>query len=262
MLVWAVATVVVSVAALVVVAQEALNTRTGQELDQSAMESVYAREDAVAQLLSVLGYISILTTGVALLVCVGLALLRHRYAAAAAAALVVAGANVTTQVLKGQVLERPDYGNLAINSLPSGHTTVVASIVLAALLVAPRSLRHLVVGLGTVAVTFTGASTIVAGWHRPSDVLAALAVSLAWGSAAVVALAVRRRAAFSRDLASVTAVSLLGSLVAGVALVALGVRPLGGWSGFADAAVVLGLVGLACSLTVAWFSRLASVHAA
>ncbi|MFY0408340.1 phosphatase PAP2 family protein, partial [Solicola sp. PLA-1-18] len=261
-LAWAVATVLAAVVALGVVAQEALTTRSGQELDQSAMESVYAREDAVGQLLSVLGYISIGTTALALLVCVGLALVRHRYAAAGAAVTVVAGANVTTQALKNYVLDRPDFGNLTLNSLPSGHTTVVTSIVLAALLVAPRSLRLAVAGLGTGAVTFTGASTIVAGWHRPSDVLAALAVSLAWGSAAVVALTVRRRAGFSRDGVAVSTVSLLGTLVAGAVLVVLGVRPLGGWTGFGDAAVVLGVVGLACSVVVAWFARLASVHAA
>ena len=33
---------------------------------------------------------------------------------------------------------------------------------------------------GGFATTFTGASTIVAGWHRPADVVAALAVSLVW----------------------------------------------------------------------------------
>ena len=86
----------------------------------------------------------------------------------------------TTQILKDTILDRPDLGLGTLNSLPSGHTTVVASAVGAALLVAPGALRPLVALAGGFATTLTGASTIVAGWHRPADVMAALAVSLIW----------------------------------------------------------------------------------
>ena len=96
--------------------------------------------------------------------------------------------NVTTQLLKHAVLTRPDFGLGTLNSLPSGHTTVVASAVGASLLVAPRLWRPVIAVLGGFATTLTGASTIVAGWHRPSDVIAALAVSLIWTAGVALVL--------------------------------------------------------------------------
>ena len=109
-----------------------------------------------------------------------LAIVRGRVRLAVAALVVIVGANVTTQLLKEVVLERSALDVIAPNSLPSGHTTVVASAVGALLLVAPRALRLPVVVPGAFAVTVTGASTVVAGWHRPADIVAALAVCLAW----------------------------------------------------------------------------------
>lgn len=265
LLFWAATTCLLSVAAVVVFAETALMTRRGQDIDQSAMETVYAQQGTQDRLLSLLGNISLGTTTIALVVCVAAALWRRRYDAAVGAVVLVAGANLTTQLLKQNVLERPDLENSVLaglpNSLPSGHTTVVTALVLAALLVAGARMRTFVGCLGGFAITFTGASTLVTGWHRPSDVLSGLAISLAWGAAVVFILGVRRPAYFHGSLWSQSGIPLLGAVAAGAVLIAVGVRPDHGWPGFVEAAAVLGLIGLASALTVAVFARLSSVHA-
>ncbi|MGH3425813.1 MAG: hypothetical protein ACRDO8_13850, partial [Nocardioidaceae bacterium] len=103
MLLWSALTCVLSVGAVVALAETALMTRHGQDLDQSAMETVYARQGTLDRLLSMLGYVSIGTTALALVVCVTLAVLRRRFAGAIGGVVLVAGANVSTQVLKRYV---------------------------------------------------------------------------------------------------------------------------------------------------------------
>ena len=94
--------------------------------------------------------------------------------AAASAGLAVAA----TQILKHQLLDRPNLGISAanVNSFPSGHTTVAAAAVFALLLAAPRSARPWLALCGALAAAATGAATVVMGWHRPSDVVAAFLV--------------------------------------------------------------------------------------
>ena len=130
----------------------------------------------------------------AMVAAVLVALLRRQWGDAARAVLVVVGANVTAQVLK-VAIERPGGADLAAsgweNSLPSGHTTVAASVAAVALIVAPRSLRPLIALLGAGYATLTGIATISLGWHRPSDVLAAMAIVAAWTLLALALSAAR-----------------------------------------------------------------------
>ena len=233
----AVATALVSVAALALLIRFALQTDRGQQWDDSAMRTVIAGRDAQLTLLSVLGYVSIGAILAVAVACAAVALLRGQPRIGAAAAAVLGGANLTTQILKESVLERPDLGLGTLNSLPSGHTTVVASAVGAALLVAPRALRPVVALAGGFATTLTGASTIVAGWHRPADVMAALAISLLW--TAVVAAVVHGPRESMRGTFACAVVGCAGGLVF---LVAIGVRPAYGWVGFTQASLVLGAV--------------------
>ncbi|MFI2105195.1 phosphatase PAP2 family protein [Isoptericola sp. NPDC019693] len=113
------------------------------------------------------------------------ALARRRWVLALQVAVLVGGANVTTQVLKHGVLDRPELlpGWTGPNTLPSGHTTVAASVSVALLLVTPRAWRPVVAILGAAYTAATGVSTLVGQWHRPSDVVAAVLVVLAWGAA-------------------------------------------------------------------------------
>lgn len=239
---------------LAVLAWFVLRTGTGQRWDDGAMSTVVAGRDTRLTVLSLLGRISIGAIVVVALACVLLALVQGRLAAAAAALLVLAGANITTQVLKHGVLERVDGFVQAPNSFPSGHTTVVAAGVAALLLAAPRVLRPLVALVGTAAITVTACSTIVAGWHRPADVVGAVLVVLAWtGAASLVQPGPADRGRSAWLLAP------LGAAIAGVALVAIGVRPSYGWSGFGEAAVVLGAVAASTALAVVLMRRVAAL---
>lgn len=229
-----------------------LLTPLGQRLDERAMNTVVAGRETQLQVLSVLGYVSIGAIGIVSIVCVALALSRGRVPLAVGALTIIAGANVTTQVLKHVLLQRADLvdGVVASNSFPSGHTTVIASGVGALCLVSPRWMRPLVVPVGAFAVALTGASTVVAGWHRPSDVVGALLVTTAWTAAVSVLLG-----SDHERVPGTWLLALVGSIGAIVALVAIGVRPSYGWDGFTDAALVLGALGVALGLGVAAANR-------
>lgn len=138
-----------------------------------------------------LAVVAVAATGLA-----GIALLVGRPVLAAGVVVAIAGANLTTQLLKEVVLDRPNLvgsGAYAFgNSYPSGHVTLAASLALAALLVAPRRLRSLVALGGAAYVSVVGMSTMTAGWHRLADALGAILVALAWaGLVAAVVVAAR-----------------------------------------------------------------------
>ena len=125
------------------------------------------------------------TTLVSLIgVCVAAAaigMLRRRIDLAVGAAVLVIGANLTTQALKLR-LDRPDLdGFPAPNSFPSGHTAAAASVAFALILVLPAAIRGLLALIGATYVAVIAVATVWAEWHRPSDTIAALLVVLAWG---------------------------------------------------------------------------------
>lgn len=119
-----------------------------------------------------------------------LALRRGRPVDAAAAVVVVVGANLTTQILK-MLLAHPRYqpvlGWDQINAVafPSGHATAAASIAVAFALVVPRSWRGGAVAIGTGFVLAVGCSVVALGWHFPSDVAGGVLVAFGWGFAVV-----------------------------------------------------------------------------
>lgn len=235
---------VAAAATLAVMVQVAVQSPRGQQWDADAMSTVVAGRDTQLTLLSGLGYVSIGAIVLVAIACGGVALLRGKVRLAVGAAVIIGGADVTTQVLK-HTFDRPDFGLGVLNSLPSGHTTVVASAVGAALLVAPGHVRPMVAAAGGFATTLTGASTVVAGWHRPADVVAALAVSLLWTG--LVAWCMHG----PRTPVTGTVVSaLLGCGAALAFLVAVGVRPAYGWVGFTQASLVLGAVSAITAMFV------------
>lgn len=251
---WPATIAVLAAIAGLLVTQVAIGTAVGQRLDERATDTVVAGRDTQLAVLSLLGYVSIGAIALVTIVSVGLALARGNVRLAVAAVAVVAGANVSTQVLKHVVLDRADLigGIAAPNSLPSGHTTVVAAGVGALLLTSPGWLRSLLVPAGAFAVGLTGTSTVVAGWHRPSDVIVALAVTLAWTAGAAAWVGGQRRIGVESIV-----LAIVGSAAALLALVGIGVRPSYGWDGFFDAAVVLAVV----SAVVALFTAAVAVTA-
>ncbi len=167
-----------------------VDTAVGQRIDQVAYRgsgigrsTLWSGAEQVLDVVSV-PFVVVVLGAVALI-----ALLRQRWLLALQVIVLVGGANLTTQVLKRVVLDRPrladDTGPLD-NSLPSGHTTVAASVAAALVLVVPRRARPAVAILGAGYTAITGVSTMVGGWHRPSDVVAAITVVLAWAGLATV----------------------------------------------------------------------------
>lgn len=253
-------TVVACLVGLVALVRVALLSRRGQSADLDAMNSVDGSSATVMTLLGGLGTVSIGTAAVCLGLCVVLALSRRRIAHALGAVAIVGGSNVTTQLLKREVLERPDLGvgYVLQNSLPSGHTTVVLSLVVAALLVAPHRTRIAIATVGALVTTVTGASTVVAEWHRPSDVLAAMLVVPIWVALVVLVLGWKPTAPPVADHSPWHgAVAVAGSLLAGVLLLGLGVRPAQGWADVSTALPMLALLGIGAALSVGVCARLA-----
>ncbi len=123
----------------------------------------------------------------------GIALLRGRPIDALAAVAVVAGANVTTQVLKA-LLSHPRAQTLLGGSgaaevgFPSGHTTAAFSIAIAYAFALPRSIAPTVLFVGVCFGLAVGFSVVMISWHYPSDVIGGILVASAWGFAVLAAV--------------------------------------------------------------------------
>lgn len=187
-MVWLVTTVLICIAMTLLVYQLGVHTTRGRLLDGAAFRgAVVARSRVTDSVEAVLDIVSALALAVAVAAVVGIALVRHRRRLAVAAVVLIVSSNVTTQLLKSTLLTRPDLGlqettPATLNSLPSGHSTVALSVVVALLLVAPAALRPVVAVAGVAFASLTGLATLSAGWHRPSDAVAAFLVVGAWAA--------------------------------------------------------------------------------
>jgi membrane-associated phospholipid phosphatase len=160
-----------------------VRSRTGQLLDAAVLDGAhYGRTRLWRVAEPVLDVISVPFIGGVLLVAVVLAMVRRQWLLTVQVALLMVAANLTSQLLKYAVLDRPDLGlgDRVVNTMPSGHTTAAASCAVALVLVVPRRLRPLTAALGAAYTAGTGIATLIGGWHRPSDVVAAMLVVLAW----------------------------------------------------------------------------------
>jgi membrane-associated phospholipid phosphatase len=204
--------------------------------------------------------VSVGSVALSLLACVALALGRRRFDLALGAGVLIAGANVTTQVLKYQLFTRPDL-SMGPNSLPSGHTTVVLSIALAAVIVVPPLWRPTVaMGVSAIA-TLVGVATVLGRWHRPSDVIAATFVCVVWAAVGLlVAALVRRRPSGPAGSGSAYVGTLIGAFAAGGLLVSWGVRPQAGIRDLGLGIISLGAIGLACAVSAAAVAQVADRH--
>lgn len=203
-----------------------VTTRSGQRLDALALEGsrigAWRLDEQADQLL---GTISVPMVGATIVAVVLIGGLRGRWLAGVAAAVAVAGANVTTQVLKYQFLSRDDLLDLgawnSTNTLPSGHTTVAAAGLVGLILVVPPTLRSITTAIGVIGVSAYGFATLVNHWHRPSDVAAAVLVACAWGYLGVAAIRISEHTGRVRDVGhrpGATSVILVMLAICGLAL--------------------------------------------
>lgn len=245
---------------LAATAYVALRTSRGLRLDGEAMDAVSSPAQALYRLQEGLRWVSVGSIGLSILACVTLALVRRRFDLALAAVALIGGANVTTQILKYDLFTRPDLSQ-GPNSLPSGHTTVALSIALAAVIVAPSAWRSTVaIGVSATAA-LVGVGTVLGRWHRPSDVIAATFVCVAWAAVGLLAAAmVRHRSVAPSRSVSVHMGALIGASMVGGLLVSWGVRPQPGMRDLGLGIISLGSIGLACAVSVAAVARIADRH--
>lgn len=197
----------------------AVRTGTGQEVEEAVIRGavqLVARTDA--SFTGRISAVNVVTVGLGAAVAVGVALARRRPRLALVVAGVALGSLVTVQVLKRVVLDRPllvptDYAE-GTNTFPSGHTSVGMVLAVVLLMVLPLRARPWTwVVVGLFGATF-GVSTVLAAYHRPSDVVAAHLVVLAWALAGTSVLVAWRGATDPTDPPPVSVRRPLAVLVA------------------------------------------------
>jgi len=175
---------VAAAAAAVALGLAAIRTETGQRWDDAGRGGMWAYDQPAVvrgadRLLDTISVASLALFGAAIVV---VALLRGRPRLAAAAGVVLVGANVTTQVVKGSY-ERTDlvYGWWTEpGAFPSGHTTVAMSLAMALMIVVPPAIRWTAALGGCSYAAAVGIAVIALDWHRPSEVVGAYLVVVAW----------------------------------------------------------------------------------
>ncbi len=265
------------VVALGVVYVVTVHTVAGRELADASLRGALRVgplvSGTVEQILDVVSVASLLA---AVAVVAFIALLRLARHEGLVAIGILVGANVTTWVLKNVLLPRPDLGldevaPATLNSLPSGHATAAFSAVAALMVVVPRPWREVTATAGAAYASVTGVATMLAGWHRAADSVAAFLVVGAWTTVGALALLhldasrgslVRSR---SRPRTWLTRIALstgaLGvALAAGLVLASLAPGNVVG-STVAFLAGSLVVVGAASGVTVALLRTLGAVEA-
>ncbi|MDO5726826.1 MAG: phosphatase PAP2 family protein [Bowdeniella nasicola] len=162
-----------------------VKTPLGQILDTFAMAYVQILDRFDGPSMAIIGAVISTPTLATITAAVCLvAVVRRRWQLAARVVVIFGGANITTQLLKSYVLGRVNYlAEWATPpSLPSGHTTAAATIAVAIIIVVPSRYRPWASAFGALWVSFVGLVIIANGWHRPSDLVAALLVTGAWAT--------------------------------------------------------------------------------
>ena len=175
--------------------QVAVQTTDGQRLDDRLLDVLEALTtatwDARADRLTEAAFAAAIIVALA----IGLyALVQLRPDRLAVVLITVGGANLATQVLKHAVIERPPLIDAAPNSLPSGHVTMVGSVALMLVVLTSGAVRALLAVVAAVVTLAVAGLVMVAGWHRPSDVIAAVLVCCCFAALATVAVGTNSRA--------------------------------------------------------------------
>jgi len=110
-----------------------------------------------------------------------------------AAAAVIAGANLTTQVMKALMAHPRLQGALGVSypieiHYPSGHTTAALASAFGLWLVTPPRWRLWAAVAGGAYALAVAAGVVIAGWHFISDVLGAAMVVGFWACLAMAVL--------------------------------------------------------------------------
>jgi membrane-associated phospholipid phosphatase len=173
-----------------------VRTVTGRQIADAALRgAIGARPLLSGTVNTILDVVSVASLLGAMAVVAVIALVRLARLEGLAAIGIVVGSNLSTWLLKNVLLSRPDLGldeiaPATLNSLPSGHATAAFSAVAALVFVTTGRWRDLTATVGAGYAALTGIATMLAGWHRASDSVAAFLVVGAWTGVAAAALLV------------------------------------------------------------------------
>ena len=112
---------------------------------------------------------------------------------ALAVAVILLGANITTQVLKPLLAEPRATSLLGFTpvgsaSWPSGHATAAMSLAFACVIAAPARARPIIAALGALFAVAVSYSFLTLGWHYPSDVIGGFLVATIWALLGIAGL--------------------------------------------------------------------------
>lgn len=146
---------------------------------QRAEDTVLGAADFTDNPPAPLSLVSTWSVIIALLVIAVIALWVHGIGRMLSILLAGGAALVASQLLKENWLERPELLEFASpNTFPSGHMTVFAVICAAMVWAVSRRVRMLVTALVSVLLGVVAWQLLEFGWHRPSDLIGALALTL------------------------------------------------------------------------------------
>ncbi len=208
-----------------------VRTPIGQRWDDRAyLGSLLAGLESRQRITSILHEIRISTLVLMVLLLLVIGLLRRRFATAVLTAVAFGGAVVSAEILK-RVLRRPDLvpdmnslvNESNIDTFPSGHATIATGFALGLLIVSSLRARQWIAAFGMLWAAGISTAALIAGWHRPSDLIGGVALATVW-LAGATALATGR---FGRIRPVGDAVRWL--IPMGVAVVALDLVVLLAW---------------------------------
>jgi membrane-associated phospholipid phosphatase len=114
---------------------------------------------------------------------------------AAAIAMLIIGANATSQLLKPALAFHRELWdthwhlyNLPNAAYPSGHATAAMTLAMAVMIVVPRAFRPLVAALGALFTVSVSFAVLILHWHFPSDIVGGYLIATAWGFVTFAAL--------------------------------------------------------------------------
>lgn len=170
-------------AVIVALARTAVGTASGQRLDQLILSGAKSHSGPLSQYAQeAVGSVSLPVIGTLLALAAVLVLIRRRLSLLVPLTVLVLGANLSTQMIKHVLVTREALGpgiEITPNSFPSGHTTLAATAMIA-LVLASGPARVVLAPIGALWTVAAGLGTLVLGWHRPSDVIGAIAVAATW----------------------------------------------------------------------------------
>lgn len=211
----------------------ALRTSVGVRLDTDVVASFAVDHFNPGRINALLGEIRIVPMMLLTLLAMAIAAAQQLWRVAISLPLLVVGANQTTQLLKLDYL--PELAGTEVErvTMPSGHSTAALSLAAVAIIAAPRVIRPFACLMGGAIAGGAGLGTMAEQWHKPADVISAVAVVLIWSAVAIIIGAQWvekprvRAAGFDRGVGN-TALAVVGVGIGVYVLHRLGMAPLDG----------------------------------